>query len=72
VLSSIELVIIAADPSRFRGFDAGPATQLCEKASAKNSQQGHAGYGEELLRRSKRSCKNEVVVHIKKNNTEIT
>jgi hypothetical protein len=41
----------------FRGFDAMSATQLCKKASAKESQQGQAGYGEQLLRRSKRSCK---------------
>jgi hypothetical protein len=49
----------------FRGFDAGPATQLCRSASAKKSQQGYTGYREELLR-SKRSCKNEVVVAMKK------
>jgi hypothetical protein len=55
------------DPSRFRGFDAGPATQLCKKASATKSQRGHAEY-RELLRRSKRSCKNEVVVPTKKKN----
>jgi hypothetical protein len=55
------------DPSRFQGFDAGLATQLCKIASAKKSQQGHAGYGEELLTRSKRSCKNEAVVSMKKN-----
>jgi hypothetical protein len=40
-------------------------TQLCKKTSAKKSQQGHARYGEELLRRSKCSCKNEVVVSMK-------
>jgi hypothetical protein len=54
------------DPSRYRGFDAGLATQLCKNASAKNSQQGLSGYGEELSRRSKRSCKNEVVSTMKK------
>jgi hypothetical protein len=40
--------------------------QLCKIASDKKSQQGHAGYGEELLRRSKHSCKNKVVVPMKK------
>jgi hypothetical protein len=42
-------------------------TQLCKKASAKKSEQGHTGYGEELLR-SKRSCKNEVTVPMKEKN----
>jgi hypothetical protein len=49
-------------------FNAGPVTQLCKQASAKKSQQGHTGYEEELLRRSKRSRKIQVVVTMKKMN----
>jgi hypothetical protein len=41
-------------------------TQLCKKGSAKKSHQGHARYGDELLERSKRSCKDEIVVPKKK------
>jgi hypothetical protein len=48
-------------------FDAEPATHLCGKARAKKSQQEHAGHGKKLLRRAKRSCKNEIVVPVKKN-----
>jgi hypothetical protein len=52
-------------------FDDGPGAQLCKKASAKKSQRGHAGYGEELLRRSKRLRTNKVVVPMKKTTTSL-